>query len=309
MKQRFVTFSVLACYFLSSLVFSMFLFSPNTPPVLAAEENKLQLMGDNCGNFKGETNFSGQITGQQKNCFGYEAYLEEGDDEHIGCSGNMFYRIPDPNGSGAKINVWYTDADKYADCYVSAKSKLNELNSDKCKKLKKGEGEWDSCEKVQRALFLGMGCSNRMFEDPDGDNYFVLGSSKIEDCKNRLNNAGEARVLLPDGTRAKPANQSDAAQAGGGAAGNEEEKVDCDTKLNSVLSWIACPLIDQGVNLSDFVYKDVVEPMLEDVPVSTNPKDPSYIAWQQFRLLANVLLVGTLLVVVYSQAKGGGDGR
>jgi hypothetical protein len=90
-----------------------------------------------------------------------------------------------------------------------------------------------------------------------------------------------------------------------GQATSSKDTVDCDTKLSSVLSWIACPLIDMGVSFTDFVFKDFVRPMLENVPISTDPSDGSYKAWQQFRLIANVLLVGSLLAIVYSQAKGG----
>ncbi len=88
-----------------------------------------------------------------------------------------------------------------------------------------------------------------------------------------------------------------------------DDQVDCDTKLSSVLSWIACPLIDMGVMMTDKVFANFIQPMLENVPVSTNPEDGSFKAWQQFRIIANVLLVGTLLAIVYSQAKGGGGGR
>lgn len=83
-----------------------------------------------------------------------------------------------------------------------------------------------------------------------------------------------------------------------------EAQADCDIKLTSVLSWIACPIIDMGVNMSDKVFESFIKPMLENVPVSTNPNDGSYKAWSQFRLMANILLVGSLLAIVYSQARG-----
>lgn len=85
----------------------------------------------------------------------------------------------------------------------------------------------------------------------------------------------------------------------------KEAQVDCDA-TGAILSWIICPVIDLGTGLTDFVFEDIVRPLLEDVPVSTNPDDGSYKAWSSFRLLANILLVGSLLAIVYSQAKGGG---
>lgn len=98
----------------------------------------------------------------------------------------------------------------------------------------------------------------------------------------------------------------------GGTSGTEEEAAapetkpvaDCDTELTSPLSWILCPLIDLGASLTDFVFKNVVKPLLGDVPISANTDDPAYKAWQGFRFLANIMLVGTMLAIVYAQARG-----
>ena len=92
---------------------------------------------------------------------------------------------------------------------------------------------------------------------------------------------------------------------GGNEKEEEKDTPDCDTTLTSILSWIACPLIDMGVGFTDLVFKDFVQPMLENVPVSTEKGDAAFEAWKDFRLLANILLVGSLLAIVYSQAKGG----
>jgi hypothetical protein len=93
---------------------------------------------------------------------------------------------------------------------------------------------------------------------------------------------------------------------GGGSSGDAEEpQADCDVQLSSPISWIICPIIDAAANFSDLMFKQVISPLLEDVPVSTDPSDNAYKVWQQFRILANILLVGTLLVVVYAQIKGG----
>ncbi len=82
------------------------------------------------------------------------------------------------------------------------------------------------------------------------------------------------------------------------------DQPDCDLQLKSTLSWIICPLVDLGVGLTDTILSNFVQPFLDSVPVSTETKSGTYKAWQQFRVLANVLLIGTLLVVVYSQIKG-----
>ena len=79
---------------------------------------------------------------------------------------------------------------------------------------------------------------------------------------------------------------------------------DCEYTINP-LSWIICPIIDLGAGLSDAVFQDIVKPLLEDAPVSYNKDDPIYEVWQGFRLIANVMLVGSMLIIVYAQTRGG----
>lgn len=78
----------------------------------------------------------------------------------------------------------------------------------------------------------------------------------------------------------------------------------CEVTSSGVLGWILCPIIELGVSFSGLVFEEFVEPFLQDVPVSTKPDDPSYDAWKSFRVIGNILLVGTLLAVVYAQVKG-----
>lgn len=121
--------------------------------------------------------------------------------------------------------------------------------------------------------------------------------SQLNNIKNyaKLSNAERAR--FPQITAALAG--SGAGAAGGGSGGD-----DCDVKATSPLSWIICPVIDLGQNMTDFVFKKFIEPFMENVPVSTDPRDSTYKAWQQFRIIANVLLIGTMLAVVYAQLKG-----
>lgn len=92
--------------------------------------------------------------------------------------------------------------------------------------------------------------------------------------------------------------------------GNEDENLaDCDAKLSSVLSWILCPVIDMAAGTSDFVYEQIIQPLLNDSPVSTKAEGKGsgpYQAWQGFRFLANIILVGSMIVLVYGVARGGG---
>ena len=92
-----------------------------------------------------------------------------------------------------------------------------------------------------------------------------------------------------------------------GAAADEDTgaaQPDCNAQASSPISWIICPIIDLMAGFSDFVFKGIVTPLLADVPISTDPNDGGYKAWQQFRILGNIVLVGAMLAVVYAQIKG-----
>lgn len=81
---------------------------------------------------------------------------------------------------------------------------------------------------------------------------------------------------------------------------------DCDLTSNP-LSWIVCPIIDLGANLTDFMFQNIINPLLSDVPISAERGDPVYKAWQGFRLIANLMLVVSMLMIVYAQTRGGGQ--
>lgn len=91
---------------------------------------------------------------------------------------------------------------------------------------------------------------------------------------------------------------------GAGLAPSDEALSDCDTKLLNPLSWILCPVIDIGANGSDYIFQNIIEPLLSDIPLSTDPNDDFFKAWQGFRFIANIILVGGMLGIVYSMARG-----
>lgn len=103
----------------------------------------------------------------------------------------------------------------------------------------------------------------------------------------------------PPGAGADPDDPS-----GPGGAGGDSTEVDCNTEGVS-LGWIICPFVEFGADFTDSVFENIIAPMLESTPVSGDTEDPFYKAWQGFRFLANVLLIGSLLAIVYAQAKGG----
>lgn len=99
---------------------------------------------------------------------------------------------------------------------------------------------------------------------------------------------------------AQAASQAAAAASSGGS---QKDQVDCDAN-ESPLSWIACPLIDAGAGMTDYVFNNFVQPLLQNVPVSSNKDDGAFVAWQTFRIFGNAILVGALLVMVFAQNMG-----
>ncbi|MBI5357894.1 hypothetical protein HZB74_03550 [Candidatus Saccharibacteria bacterium] len=91
-----------------------------------------------------------------------------------------------------------------------------------------------------------------------------------------------------------------------GSAGSGTDDANCEG--GGALGWIICPISELIANFATDMFEDVIAPMLENVPISlkrTGPESGGFQAWQSMRVIANVLLVVSLLAVVYSQAKGG----
>lgn len=79
-----------------------------------------------------------------------------------------------------------------------------------------------------------------------------------------------------------------------------KESFNCDANW-SPLSWIACPIIDMGTGMTDYVFKNFIKPLLQNIPISTEDGDGGFIAWQTFRVLGNAILIGALLIMVFAQ--------
>jgi hypothetical protein len=301
--KKIACFAMIAIYLPAFFIIS-FIFIP--PPVSAAMPgNTLANIAEDCGGIKREGedgNAPNAPRTQWDRC-------ENAQDEmhrELGCSENMFYQKTDPSDSTVKLNEWYVKAAEYAGCYQKANAKLTKITNE-CTRMVHGDGvddsaKWEECEKEQDRMEAALGCSGNLFKKIDA-RYFGLDTAKIDECKGRVTEAGNMKVEKTDGTREEAASVLPAAT--GPDAGDEAEtQANCDT-TGVMLSWIICPIIDLGAGLSDFVFEDIVQPLLETVPVSSNPDGGTYKAWSSFRLLANILLVGSLLAIVYSQAKGG----
>lgn len=90
--------------------------------------------------------------------------------------------------------------------------------------------------------------------------------------------------------------------AGGGTAANSESGANCSGTF--IFSWAVCGITELGAELVETVFQDVLPGLIEDVPVSLDPQEGSFKAWQSFRVIANILLVTTMLAIVYAQARG-----
>lgn len=72
------------------------------------------------------------------------------------------------------------------------------------------------------------------------------------------------------------------------------------------LNWILCPIFDGVAFFSDWLFQQIVEPLLRTTPVSTDPDSSTYKIWSNFRIYGNIFLVIALLVIVFGQSIGGG---
>lgn len=92
-------------------------------------------------------------------------------------------------------------------------------------------------------------------------------------------------------------------RSGSSTASSEDAQPNCITSGDNLAIFI-CPWIDGMASASDFVFNRL-DSMLDDVPIGLAPDDPGFKAWQVFRLMGNIVLVGALLAMVFAQTFGG----
>lgn len=130
----------------------------------------------------------------------------------------------------------------------------------------------------------------------DGFKAAAEGKTNAEACSSHQ--AQNAKKACEDGfTKGAQASGTDANQS-----------PDCDKSWSSPLSWIVCPLIEVGTTFTDFVFKNLVEPLLANNPIDSDPSSSTYKAWQGFRTIANIILVLAMLILVFAQTTGRGGG-
>lgn len=120
----------------------------------------------------------------------------------------------------------------------------------------------------------------------------------VQKCLNKPNKTEQSQCLakIPDNY---PPQSTDAAG---------DTSASCDGEGLS-LGWIICGMTEVVSKFGQTIFSDYIQPMMENTPLSLEPDDPFYKSWQGFRFLGNILLIGSMLAIVYSQARGGGGGK
>lgn len=72
------------------------------------------------------------------------------------------------------------------------------------------------------------------------------------------------------------------------------------------LNWILCPVFDGVAGITDWIFEQILQPLLTTTPLSTDPDSATYKIWSNFRIYGNIFLVIALLVIVFGQSIGGG---
>lgn len=288
------------------------------PKLEAAQQNNaLLLVGQKCHDLKSiEDRIGPGVNASNRSdeafsCKDWEDILES----ELGCSDSLYYErflSTDSIDKSVGENKWYTKQGEYKDCYNRARAQWDFLNgsSGPCKQMRKDSGNWSQCTKIESQLHNALGCDDSMFQDFN-NGYWGIKPQALRNCKSQIDAVGKVRlVIFRNGKRqigntiadksVKPASGSGAA----GTSGGSKDQPDCDASLNSPLSWVICPVVDIGASFTDFVYDTFVRGLLQEVPISAESNDGGYKAWQQFRILANIMLVGTLLAIVYGQIRG-----
>lgn len=73
-----------------------------------------------------------------------------------------------------------------------------------------------------------------------------------------------------------------------------------------LMSWLICSLVDWISGFLDWIYNEVISPILVFDPTLLSTNNEAYSVWSNFRDIANVLIVLFLLFVIFSQVTGFG---
>ncbi|HEX5456192.1 MAG TPA: hypothetical protein VFW77_02390 [Candidatus Saccharimonadales bacterium] len=266
-------------------------------------------------------------TNPTKEFGGKEPGWEEALKSSLGCSGNMFYQFSfkDPNDSSSTNEErWYTHVGTYKDCYNKAQNMFNNMTNTngQCALAVDGSEHYQNCQADMQNLHLALGCSNHMVRlsdqtDTNGNPYHTVDPNdpNVKDCQKRIDSVGNTKLYVPvpgpnvqskkmDKPISDPSITADTADPD---AAGDDSGLTCGGGLS--LGWIICGMTEVVGNFGEKIFSGFIQPMMENTPLSVDPSDPFYKSWQGFRLIGNILLIGSMLAIVYSQARGGGGGQ
>lgn len=164
------------------------------------------------------------------------------------------------------------------------------------------------------------GASKCLFAGKDlGENPLITGSNITPDDTSSLRQYANS----PENKNASDTQSGGNATAGasgtspGNAGGDSQNSADACQSDGGALAWIMCAIIDGLARAVGGLYGDIIMPILQtdrltgdcsgDKTNTCNANQQSiYSAWNDFRVIANILLVIGLLVIVFGESIGGG---
>ena len=165
----------------------------------------------------------------------------------------------------------------------------------------------DSTGKVTTKNYVLKGGQNDVTEvgyslDGDGGNDQMMSCPTIVNQMNKMvtDYSNTVTANVNDGN---PSN--DPGQTNGSASGLSDSHPTCEAN-GDPLTWIMCPIFNGVAGFSDWMFRNMVEPLLRVSPVSTDPNNGSFQVWSNFRIYGNIILIISMLVIVFGQAIGGG---
>ena len=123
------------------------------------------------------------------------------------------------------------------------------------------------------------------------------------------NASGQSEIVTVAGPNSDSAQAATSTSGGGG--GNSTTALQCEAS-GWTLAWIACPVINAVTDASDYIFNNAIAPLLNTTAVNSTGKDvsgnpdPTFVAWTDFRNIADILLVIGVIVIVMAQSIGGG---
>jgi MFS family permease len=91
-----------------------------------------------------------------------------------------------------------------------------------------------------------------------------------------------------------------------GAGGDSDDGQGTCEASGFSMAWIVCPVFNGLAELTDWIFRTLLDPFLTTPPVSTDPNSESFKVWSSFRVIGNIILVIGMLVIVFGQSLGGG---